>query len=161
MDDVTRNTSAPGDLDTEVWKVMAVVTLGPFMTHLDSTVVNVALPTIQQQFQAPVMSAQWIISGYLLALALMLPLNGWRPPGSYGPDDDRQGRGKTYGPRHGVFRRAHPAGSHAGSHRRGDNLELCDLALALLPQCADWGLSSWIIGFIAAGRPRLELETFL
>ncbi len=57
--------------------MIAVVFLGPFMTQMDSTVVNVALSTIRQDLHATITSAQWMISGYLLALALMLPLNGW------------------------------------------------------------------------------------
>ncbi|MCC8957663.1 DHA2 family efflux MFS transporter permease subunit [Bradyrhizobium sp. Pear77] len=47
------------------------------MTQLDSTVVSVSLSTIQQELHSSVEVAQWIISGYLLALALMLPLNDW------------------------------------------------------------------------------------
>ena len=60
-----------------VWRVAAVVFLGPFMTQMDSTVVNVSLSTIRKELHSSITSAQWIISGYLLALALMLPLNGW------------------------------------------------------------------------------------
>lgn len=74
---IASDTSASDSLDTRVWKVAIVVMLGPFMTQLDSTVVNVSLPAIQQGLQAPITSTQWVISGYLLALALMLPLNGW------------------------------------------------------------------------------------
>jgi EmrB/QacA subfamily drug resistance transporter len=47
------------------------------MTQLDSTVVNLSLSTIRQELHASIGAAQWIISGYLLALALMLPLSGW------------------------------------------------------------------------------------
>lgn len=64
-------------LDPRIWRVAAVVLLGPFMTQLDSTVVNVSLAAIRLDLHASIDSAQWIISGYLLALALMLPLNGW------------------------------------------------------------------------------------
>ena len=64
-------------LDPGVWKVIAVVLLGPLMTQIDSTVVNVSLATIRDALHSSIASAQWIISGYLLALALMLPLNGW------------------------------------------------------------------------------------
>jgi EmrB/QacA subfamily drug resistance transporter len=67
----------PERLDPRVWRVAAVVFLGPFMTQMDSTVVNVSLSTIRQELHSSIESAQWIISGYLLALALMLPLNGW------------------------------------------------------------------------------------
>lgn len=65
------------NLDPSVLKVAAVVFLGPFMTQLDSTVVNVALSTIREDFHSTITMTHWIISSYLLALALMLPLTGW------------------------------------------------------------------------------------
>ena len=74
--EVPHEGSSSGHLDPKVWKVIAVVLLGPFMTQMDSTVVNVSLSTIGQDLHASIAAAQWIISGYLLALALMLPLNG-------------------------------------------------------------------------------------
>ncbi len=64
-------------IDPRVWRVAAVVFIGPFMAQLDSTVVNVSLSTIRHDLHAATGAAQWIVSGYLLALALMLPLNGW------------------------------------------------------------------------------------
>lgn len=64
-------------LDPKIWKICAVVLLGPLMAQLDSTIVNVSLSTIRQDLQASITGAQWIIGGYLLALALTLPLNAW------------------------------------------------------------------------------------
>lgn len=64
-------------IDPLVWRVAAVVFIGPFMTQIDSTVVNVSLSSIGDALHATIASTQWIVSGYLLALALMLPLNGW------------------------------------------------------------------------------------
>ena len=64
-------------IDPRIWKIAAVVIIGPFMTQLDSTVVNVSLSTIRTELHASIETAQWIIGGYLLALALMLPLSGW------------------------------------------------------------------------------------
>ncbi len=64
-------------LDPRVWRIAAVVFLGPFMTQIDSTVVNVSLSTLRDQLHSSIAAAQWVMSGYLLALALMLPLNGW------------------------------------------------------------------------------------
>lgn len=58
-------------------KILLVVVLAPFMTQLDTTIVNVSLSTIRQDLHAPISTASWIISAYLLALALMLPLNAW------------------------------------------------------------------------------------
>jgi EmrB/QacA subfamily drug resistance transporter len=64
-------------IDPAIWKVVAVVSIGPFLSQMDSTLVNVSLSTIGQSLGAPIAIAQWIVSAYLLAMALMLPLNGW------------------------------------------------------------------------------------
>jgi EmrB/QacA subfamily drug resistance transporter len=64
-------------LDPAILRVVAVVLLGPFMSQIDSTVVNVSLSAIRDDLHSSTESAQWIVSAYLLALALMLPLNGW------------------------------------------------------------------------------------
>lgn len=68
---------SPERLDPRAWRIIAVVILAPFMTQMDATIVNVSLSSIREDLHASLASAQWIISGYLLALALMLPLNGW------------------------------------------------------------------------------------
>jgi EmrB/QacA subfamily drug resistance transporter len=47
------------------------------MTNLDSTVVNVSLSALGTELHAPLTQIQWVTTGYLLALALMLPLSGW------------------------------------------------------------------------------------
>ena len=74
----TVSTEARGaKLDPAILRVVVVVLLGPFMTQIDSTVVNVSLSVIRDDLHSTTESAQWIVSGYLLALALMLPLNGW------------------------------------------------------------------------------------
>jgi EmrB/QacA subfamily drug resistance transporter len=71
------STTDTDTLDPRVWRVAAVVFVGPFMTQIDSTVVNVSLSSIGDALHATIATTQWVISGYLLALALMLPLNGW------------------------------------------------------------------------------------
>jgi EmrB/QacA subfamily drug resistance transporter len=68
---------AEAKLDAAAWKIIGVVILAPFMTQMDSTVVNVSLSAITQDLHSTIESAQWIISAYLLALALMLPITGW------------------------------------------------------------------------------------
>jgi EmrB/QacA subfamily drug resistance transporter len=64
-------------LDPRVWRVAGVAALGPLITNIDSTVVNVSLSALGQDLHAPLTTLQWVITGYLLALALMLPLSGW------------------------------------------------------------------------------------
>jgi EmrB/QacA subfamily drug resistance transporter len=50
---------------------------GPFLTMVDSSVVNVALPVIVGDFHTTLASAQWILSGYLLALASVLSVSAF------------------------------------------------------------------------------------
>ncbi|MBJ6727169.1 DHA2 family efflux MFS transporter permease subunit [Geomesophilobacter sediminis] len=69
--------SLPEKLDSKAWQIIAVVILAPFMTQMDATIVNVSLSSIREDLHASLSATQWIISGYLLALALILPVNGW------------------------------------------------------------------------------------
>ena len=64
-------------LDPLVWKVTSVTVVGSFLSQLDATVVNVSLSSLAVQLHSSLAAIQWVTSGYLLALALMLPLNGW------------------------------------------------------------------------------------
>jgi EmrB/QacA subfamily drug resistance transporter len=66
-----------GRLAPGVWKVVCVAAIGSFMAQLDATVVNVSLVSLAAALHASLSAIQWVMSGYLLALALMLPLNGW------------------------------------------------------------------------------------
>ena len=54
-----------------------VALIGAFMSILDSSIVNVALPTIMAKFNAGISSVQWIATAYLLALGVIVPLSGW------------------------------------------------------------------------------------
>jgi len=56
---------------------LVAVILGTFMVILDSTVVNVALPTLGRVFGADLNLLQWVVSAYLLAQAAVIPLSGW------------------------------------------------------------------------------------
>lgn len=67
----------PDKIPPAARKIIAVAILGPFMAQMDSTIVNVSLSSIQRDLHSTISLAHWIISGYLLALALMLPLNAW------------------------------------------------------------------------------------
>jgi len=64
-------------LDPAIWKIASVALLGAFMAQLDATVVNVSLSSLAQDLHSSLSTIQWVSSGYLLALALVLPLNGW------------------------------------------------------------------------------------
>src|ERR1700678_2072783 len=64
-------------LDPQVWKITSVAVIGSFLSQLDATVVNVSLSTLAVELHSSLTAIQWVTSGYLLALALILPLNGW------------------------------------------------------------------------------------
>jgi EmrB/QacA subfamily drug resistance transporter len=57
--------------------VLAGLLAGPFLTMLDSSVVNVAIPAIARSFNADLTTVQWTVSGYLLALASSLSASAW------------------------------------------------------------------------------------
>jgi EmrB/QacA subfamily drug resistance transporter len=56
--------------------LIAVTIAGSGMAFLDSTVVNVALPKIGEDFDASTSALQWILNGYLLTLASLILLGG-------------------------------------------------------------------------------------
>src|SRR5205823_10860402 len=64
-------------LDREVLLLGAVVVLGTFMTVLDLTIVNVAVPTLGREFSTTIATIQWVVTGYMLAFASVIPLTGW------------------------------------------------------------------------------------
>ena len=74
---------------------LVACSLSLFMALMDSTVVNVALPSIQRHFHATFSDLQWIVDGYVLVLASLLLLSG-----SLG---DRLGRRRVFLTGLGIF----------------------------------------------------------
>jgi EmrB/QacA subfamily drug resistance transporter len=64
-------------LSPGIRKIIAVAVAGAFMPLLSTTMVNVSLLSLAAELHASLSAIQWVTSGYLLALALMLPLSGW------------------------------------------------------------------------------------
>jgi EmrB/QacA subfamily drug resistance transporter len=64
-------------LSREVYLVAAVVIVGVIMSILDTTIVNVALEVLARELDADLNTIQWVSTGYLLALAVVIPLTGW------------------------------------------------------------------------------------
>lgn len=63
--------------DRRLTLLSVVLVLGAITTILDTTIVNVALKHLHDVFHASVADTQWVSSGYLLALAGVIPLSGW------------------------------------------------------------------------------------
>ena len=64
-------------LDRELWRLASVVVLGTIMSILDTTIVNVAIETLGRDLDSSLSAIQWVTTGYLLALATVIPLSGW------------------------------------------------------------------------------------
>ena len=62
--------------DQHGWGPVAIVLIGAFMALLDTTIVNVALPSIRTGLHASPASLEWIVSGYALAYGLALVPGG-------------------------------------------------------------------------------------
>jgi EmrB/QacA subfamily drug resistance transporter len=70
-------TRATAAIPAPVWRLAAILTFGAFMSGLDSALVNVGLDTIHRELGASLGATQWIASGYLLAMAGVLPASAW------------------------------------------------------------------------------------
>jgi EmrB/QacA subfamily drug resistance transporter len=57
--------------------VAAVYVVSMFMSILDATIVIVALPTLSEEFGVATSSIEWVVTGYLLSLAVWIPASGW------------------------------------------------------------------------------------
>jgi len=56
---------------------LVAIIIGIFMVILDGTAVNVALPKLVATFHTTLPTLQWIVTGYTLAQAAVIPLAGW------------------------------------------------------------------------------------
>jgi MFS transporter, DHA2 family, multidrug resistance protein len=59
------------------WLVALAVVIPTFMEVLDTTIANVALRFIAGGLSAPVTDSEWVITSYLSANAIILPISGW------------------------------------------------------------------------------------
>jgi EmrB/QacA subfamily drug resistance transporter len=58
------------------WLTLAAVSFGLFMIMLDNTVVNVALPSIQEDLGADLSELEWVVAGYALTFAALMLIGG-------------------------------------------------------------------------------------
>ena len=75
---------APPPVAPEVWKskhnpwiIALVVTMATFMEVLDTSIANVALPHIAGSLSASTDESAWVLSSYLVANAVILPISAW------------------------------------------------------------------------------------
>jgi EmrB/QacA subfamily drug resistance transporter len=56
---------------------MLVLMVGSFMSVLDSSIVNTAIPTMQKELGASSDDIEWVVTGYTLALGVVVPVSNW------------------------------------------------------------------------------------
>ena len=59
------------------YAVAVVYVCAMFVNILDTTIVTVALPTLSKEFGTGTASIEWVVTGYLLSLAVWIPASGW------------------------------------------------------------------------------------
>ncbi len=64
-------------IERHVWRIALVVIIGTVMSILDTTIVNVALETLGRDLHSTIADIQWVITGYMLSLAAVIPVTGW------------------------------------------------------------------------------------
>jgi MFS transporter, DHA2 family, multidrug resistance protein len=68
---------APSARRVSPWVIAGVVSLAAFMEVLDTSIANVALPYMAGGLVASVDDASWVLTSYLVANAVVLPISGW------------------------------------------------------------------------------------
>jgi len=71
------NSAGKSDPENYKWIVMGLVMAGTLMAALDSSIVNVSVPAIMADYGASVDEIEWIITGYMIAFATLMPLTAW------------------------------------------------------------------------------------
>lgn len=64
-------------LDPIVLRTAIVLVFGALAPLFDSTMVNVAIHTIASDMKAAISTVQWVTTGYVLAMGLVIPISGW------------------------------------------------------------------------------------
>jgi EmrB/QacA subfamily drug resistance transporter len=68
---------ASGRLDPALIKLIVILLMGAIPSLLDTSIVNVAIDALGRDLHASVSVIQWVITGYLLSFAMVIPLSGW------------------------------------------------------------------------------------
>src|SRR5690606_19342103 len=73
-----RSAGRSGDgLAPEHFRVIALLLVSAFVVILNETTMGVALPAVMEEFDIPESSGQWLTTGFLLTVAVVIPSTGW------------------------------------------------------------------------------------
>src|SRR6202166_1280675 len=73
----SRGSSTSAKRPVNPWLIAAVVSLAAFMEALDTSIANVPLPYIAGGLASSLDDASWVLTSYLVANAVVLPISGW------------------------------------------------------------------------------------
>src|ERR1700759_5431636 len=71
------NTSLKNELTPQVRNAAIALIVGGFAAILDSTMMTLALHTLAGDLHSTYATIQWVTTGYLLAIAVAIPVTGW------------------------------------------------------------------------------------
>src|SRR5208283_5818177 len=74
---VTEIASAEAVDHQHKWLIAIAVMLGTMLEMIDTSIINVSLPHMQGSFSASVDEITWVLTSYLLANGIMIPMTGW------------------------------------------------------------------------------------
>src|SRR6202790_3342699 len=72
-----RVSGTPAKRRVNPWIIAAVVSIAAFMEVLDTSIANVALPYMAGGLSCSLTDASWVLTSYLVANAVVLPISGW------------------------------------------------------------------------------------
>src|SRR6266545_7892906 len=73
---LTTLTEMHDDVQSGKWLCFIAIALGTFMGYLDSSIVNIALPTLTRYFQADLSVIKWVVTSYLLMITSLVVIFG-------------------------------------------------------------------------------------
>ena len=74
---VPATAALPHAAPTHKWLVALAVVLGAALEVLDNSIINVALPHMQGSFSASIDEIAWVLTSYLAANGIMIPMTAW------------------------------------------------------------------------------------
>ena len=78
---IVHNTSTPASVHRSrpavphPWPAIAALMIGAFVGMLSETSLNIALPNLMESFQIPASTVQWLVTGYMLVIGIVLPFS--------------------------------------------------------------------------------------
>ncbi len=75
---MTSQRNAKSKRSKQHWAIsLLVIIVGAFMAILDSSIINIAIPTLMDVFQVGTEEVQWVVTIYMLTLGVVVPTSGW------------------------------------------------------------------------------------